>query len=106
MKFLIISRMRDLFVTLPIEDQDHIVEGLASFVDKYRKAGTLEEIYSIPSIKGTVSIWEVESPEKVGIIFLENPASVYQDYDMYVLSDFDAYIKALEGIYEKVLVKR
>lgn len=105
MNFLIISRMKDMFFMLPTEKREQIMEGLVAFINKYRKIGTCKDIYSIPSIKGSVSVWETDSAEKGASLFLENPAMPFQDYEMFVLSDFDAYIKAQEVMYEKLLEK-
>ncbi len=106
MKFLIISRMKDNFVALPIEDQEHLMLGLKTFIEKYRKAGNLKDIYSVPSIKGNVSVWEVDTAERGAALFLENPFTPFQDYEMFVLADFDASVKIQEGMYEKLLIKR
>lgn len=50
--------------------------------EKYRKAGTCKEIFNISSIHGTASIWEVDSTEKGAGLFLENPASPFEDFDV------------------------
>ncbi len=93
MKFLIITRMKDVFTLLPVEQQARIMDGVIPFIEKYQKAGACKEIYSVPSIKGSVSIWEIESGEKSGMLHLENPASPFQDFEMYPLADFNLLAK-------------
>jgi hypothetical protein len=105
-KFLIISKMKDAFCMIPVDKQAQIMEGNFAFVDKYRKAGILREIYSIPSIHGTITVWDVESGEKGGAIFAENPGYGFQDYEMYAISDFDAQMKVQNEIYQRLLGKK
>ena len=106
MKFLIITRMKDTFCMVPLDRQAQIIEGNSAFVDKYRKVGVCKEIYSIPSIHGTATLWDVESGEKGGAIFAENPAYGFQDYEMYAVSDFDAQMKVQKEVYQKLLGKK
>ena len=106
MKFLIINRTKDMFVMLPLEQQARIMESSAAFIDKYKKAGTCKEIYSIASIHGGVSIWDVDSAEKGSGLFLENPLAPFSDFEMYTLSDFDVQMKAQKEIYQKLLAKK
>ena len=106
MKFLIINRMKDMFLMLPSDRQAQIMDGVAAFIEKYRKAGICKEIYNISSIKGSVSIWEVDSAEKGAGLFLENPVTPFEDFEMYVLSDFDAQMKSQKEMYQKLLAKK
>ena len=94
MKFLTISRMKDSFVMIPPELQMQLVEGVSAFVDKYRKAGKLKEIYNVPGLKTTVSIWESESAEQSTRFFIENPIYPFMDVETYTLSDWDNLMKA------------
>jgi hypothetical protein len=37
---------------------------------------------------------------------LENPATPFEDFEMYVLSDFDAQMKSQNEMYQKLLAKK
>ena len=91
---------------VPPEKQAQIMEGVAAFVDKYRKAGLCKEIYTIASIHGTASVWDVESAEKGNALFLEDPAYSFEEYEMYTVSDFDAQVKTQKDMYGKLLAKK
>jgi hypothetical protein len=106
MNFLIITTMKDNFCLVPVDKQAQIIEGNFAFVDKYRKLGICKEIYTIPSIHGTATLWDVESGEKGSAIFAENPAYGFQNYEMYAVSDFDAQAKIQKEIYQKLLGKK
>jgi len=95
MKFLIISRTKDAFLTLPQERQTELLTAALSWIEKYRKAGKCKEIYWIPGWNRSVVIWEAESGEDAARTTAENPMGPYTDMEAYALSDWDAYIKAL-----------
>jgi hypothetical protein len=106
MKFLIITRMKDTFGMVPPEKQAQIMEGVVAFIDKYRKTGVCKEIFNISSIHGTASVWDVESAEKGSALYVENPAYGFEDYEMYVVSDFDVQMKTQMEVYKKFLAKK
>jgi hypothetical protein len=56
MKFLVISRTKDVFFTLPRERQTEILTANLAFSEKYRKAGKCKEIYWIAGWSRGVSI--------------------------------------------------
>ena len=96
--------MKDVFALLPVEQQKQVIEGMIDFVDKYRKEGSCKEIYNISSIKGSASIWEMESAERAATLLLENPGSPYQDYEMFILSNFDTLIREQKKKYDRQLI--
>jgi len=95
MKFLIISKTKDIFFTLPPERQMEILNGAFAYIDKYRKAGNCKEMYWMPGWSRVVVIWESESGEEAARQVAENPIAPYTDMESYALSDWDAYVKAL-----------
>ena len=95
MKFLIISRTKDVFLTLPPERQTELLTAALSWIEKNRKAGKCKEIYWIPGWNRSVVIWEAESGEDASRTTAENPMNPYNDMEAYALSDWDAYIKAM-----------
>ena len=106
MKFLVITRMKDTFAMVPLDKQAQIMEGVAAYINKYKKAGVCKEVYSIASIHGTASIWDVESGEKGNAIYVENPAYGFEDFEMYAMSDFDAQMKVQMEGYKNLLTKK
>ena len=103
---LSISRTKDSYFMLPPETQMQLMEGSWAFIDKYRKAGKCKEIYNVPLLKMSVSIWEVESPEETDRIILENPFYPFMDIEVYTLSNWDAYTKASKEVYQQRLAKK
>lgn len=101
MKFLTISRLKDSFFTVPPELQMQLVAGVTAYVDKTRKAGKLKEIYNVPGLKMTVSIWEVESAEESTRLFLENPLFPFMNVETYTLSDWSTMTKAWKEAVER-----
>jgi muconolactone delta-isomerase len=95
MKFLIISRTKEVFLTLPPERQTELLTAALSWIEKYRKSGKCKEIYWIPGWNRSVVIWEAESGEDASRTTAENPMNPYNDMEAYALSDWDAYIKAM-----------
>jgi len=65
MKFLIISRTKEVFYTLPPERQMELLTASLSWIEKYRKAGKCKEIFWIPGWNRAVLIWDAESAEGV-----------------------------------------
>ena len=106
MKFLVITRTKDTFSMLPLDKQAQLMEGVAAYIDRYKKAGVCKEVYSIASIHGTASVWDVESGEKGNAIYVENPAYGFQDFEMYAMSDFDAQMKVQAEMYKALLAKK
>lgn len=105
MKVLFITRMKDTFALLPKEQQEQILQGAGAFIEKYRRTGACKEIYAMPNEKASVSIWELESGEQMGKFSIENPASPFQDFEMYVLSDFEALMRGYQEAYQKQLLQ-
>lgn len=95
MKFLIISRTKEVFFTLPPERQTELLTGSLSWIEKYRKAGKCKELYWIPGWNRAVVVWEAESGEDASRATAENPMNSYNDMEAYALSEWDPYIKAL-----------
>jgi hypothetical protein len=99
MKYMLMSAMSDTFTTITSEERIKVINGSSAFYQKYRKNGTLKEIYLIPSVKKHVSIWEVKTPEDIDKLFMENPASPYENAELYLLADWDAHEKAAKELF-------
>lgn len=89
MKFLVISKTKDMFYALPQEQRVELVAEAFAMIDKYRKSGKLKEVYNTPDQKSTVMIWDWASPEESSRIALENPLWAFQEVEAQQLVDFD-----------------
>jgi hypothetical protein len=105
MKFLVIVRTKELFFGLPTEKQSKLLNDTFDFVAKQKKAGNCKEIYYTPGYNGTASIWEAETSEKLALRFIENPMNPFQDVQIYLLSDWDAFMGTARRMYQKMLAK-
>lgn len=99
MKYLLISTMSDTFTMISPEERMEVINGSSAFYEKYRKAGILKEIYVIPNLKKHTSIWEVKSPEEIDKLFMENPASPYENAELYLLADWDTHEKSAKELF-------
>jgi len=106
MRFMVILRTKDTYFMLPEERQLKLFEDSVAFVERHRKAGNCKEINYLPGSKGTVSIWVAESSEEITLRFLENPMSIYEDAQIYLLSDWDAFVSTTRKIYRHLLAKK
>ena len=105
MRFMVILRTKDIYFMLPKEKQIELFDESVAFVERNRKAGNCKEINYLPGSKGTVSIWVADSSEEVTLRFLENPMSVYEDAQVFLLSDWDAFVSTTRKLYRRLLAK-
>lgn len=95
MKFLMISKLKDVFWTLPREERAQLMLGTAAWRDRYLKAGKCLESYTMPGWGRFVSIWEIESGEEAARLVAELPLGSFMDMESYPLADWDVYVKAV-----------
>ena len=105
MKFLVFVRTKDLFLGLPQEKQIKLLNETFDFIEKQKRAGHCKEIYYTPGYKGTVSIWEVETSEELTLRFLENPMNLFEEAQIYLLSDWGAFMGTAKKMYRQMLAK-
>ena len=105
MKFLVMVRTKDLFFGFPAERQIKILNDTFDFVAKQKKAGHCKEIYYTPGYNGTASIWEAETSEELTLRFIENPMNPFQDVQIYLLSDWGAFVDTAKRLYRQMLAK-
>ncbi len=65
MKFLVTAQNKDNYYALAPEKRLQMMMGAYAYIEKYRKAGKLKEVFNTPGLKGSVGIWEVGSSEEV-----------------------------------------
>ncbi len=105
MRFMVILRTKDTYFMLTKKKQLDLFEESVAFVERHRKAGNCREINYLPGSKGTVSIWVAESSEEITLRFLENPMSIYEDAQVFLLSDWDAFVSTTRKLYRRILAK-
>jgi hypothetical protein len=95
MKYLVISRTKESFYMLPRERLMELRRAVVALIDKWRKEGIIKEIYNMPGLKAAAFILEVASPEEANRLFYESPMLPFQDFEPYVLSDWDDHVKVI-----------
>lgn len=90
MKFLLIGKIKDVFMTLPMEVQLSLNEDAWAFIKKYRDSGICSMVYNISGKLTNVTLWEADSLEVIDQRMVEIKMSSFMDFDIYLLSDLDA----------------
>ena len=90
MKFLFIGKIKDVFMTLPVEVQLALNQDAWVFIKKYRDSGICSMAYNVPGKLTNVTVWEADSLEVMDQRMIELKMSSFMDFDIYPLSDFDA----------------
>ena len=105
MKYLAIARNKDSFYALPPEKRKEIRTASIAFVDEQLKAGKCEDAYYLGGMKGSVTIWELESSEESARICLESPLLPFQDLELIPIIEYDVGKKAVIEAFEKAAKK-
>ena len=100
MKFLTISKMKDMASTAPPSVIMQLMEATADVMKQAMKAGNVLEYYFIPGWDRVVTISEVKSAEEINQRLCELPIGGFLDFEVYPLADpfesMKAYIEALK----------
>lgn len=99
MKFLITARNKDAYFALPPEKREEIVREIWAFVERYRKAGKLKDIFYTPDLKGAVAVWDLASAEDSARVTLDNPGWAFQDVEVQPLIDLDDANKVVMDVF-------
>ena len=105
MKYLVIGRNKDSYYALTQETRLKIRTATNAFVEKYRKAGKMEDGYFLGDMKGGVSIWELGSSEEAARIDIESPMSPFQDIEIIPIIEWDIGSKVITEAFEKAVKK-
>jgi hypothetical protein len=106
LRYLLLTRIKDIFLTLP-DERRMVIQGAAmEFMDKLVKQKKLREVYYMAPWGRYTAILEVESQEEAARLDLENPMRNYQDMESYELIEWAAHTKAMRETYQKLAVKR
>lgn len=105
MKYLVLSRSKDVFLMLPPEMRVEILEGTIAFIEKYRKAGKCKDIYMDADLNRSISIWETDSEEEATKFITENPSSPFSDTDIRPVVGWDIAVKAFAEVIQRLTKK-
>ncbi len=106
MKYLIITKFRDVYYMLPDERRMVLMAAAVAFTERLMKAHKMKEVHVMPGWNRTMSILDVESQEEAARISLENPVRDYLDTEVYGLQEFEAYVKGVKHAYQQLASKR
>lgn len=96
MQYLVINTMGEAFTTISDEERIKVINGSSAFYAKCKKSGILKDIWVVPNLKKNISIWEVNTPEDIDKLFMENPVAPYENAELYLLADWDAHERAAQ----------
>jgi muconolactone delta-isomerase len=102
MKCLYTTQNKESYYALPQETRMQIMEQSLAFVDRYHREGKCRKIYWMPDMKGSVSIWKIESDAEAAQLMLEFPSLPYVDIEVTPILDWDAGLRALIQYRERV----
>ena len=102
MKCLYTTQTKDSYYALPQEDRMRFMGETLAFVDRHHREGKCKKIYWMPDMKGSVSIWKIESDAEAAQLMLENPMLPYMDIEVTPILDWDAGLRALMQYRERM----
>lgn len=102
MKFLVTSKVKDVFYALPDEQQMVIMGAAMAYADKLIKEGKISQVHVMPAWGKTVFIADVESHDEASRMGLENPLYNYAEMESYALVEWTAWRKQLETAYRQL----
>ena len=94
MKFLTISRMKDIAATVPPSMMRPLMEATADLVNQEMKAGRILQAYFMAGSGGSMVIAEAKSAEEIVQRISALPAGGFMDLETYPLADFNESMKA------------
>jgi muconolactone delta-isomerase len=106
MKYLIITKTKDMYYMLPDERRMVLMGASVAFTEKLVKAHKMKEVYVMPGWNRTMAILDVESDEEAARLSLEYPMRDYVDMESYPLQEFEAYIRGVKHAYQHLASKR
>ena len=93
MKFLVITRFKDSFYALPPAKQKELRDATAQNTEKLTKEGKLKEMYVLGNMKGSIAIFDLNSPEDLVRIAYEFPLFPFTDAELTPLVDMEVVRK-------------
>jgi muconolactone delta-isomerase len=102
MKYLVTSKVKDVFYMLPDEQRMVIMGATMSYMERLRKERKISEVHVMPGWNRTMFILEVENQEEASRLSLESPMYSYVDVEAYGLTEWDTWKKQLETAYRQL----
>jgi hypothetical protein len=96
MKFLIIGKVKDVALTLPPALSRQLLEASLAVMNQHKKEGKILEFYFIPGARSVI-IGESKTAEEMVRNFSEAPVTMYMDWEIYPLADFNEGMKTIIG---------
>jgi len=93
MKFLVITRFKDSFYALPPAKQKELRDATAQNTEKLTKEGKLKEMYVFGYMKGSMAVFDLNSPEDLVRIAYEFPLFPFTDAELTPLVDMEVVRK-------------
>ena len=93
MKFLVITRFKDSFYALPPAKQKELRDATAQNTEKLTKEGKLKDMYVFGNMKGSMAVFDLNSPEDLVRIAYEFPLFPFTDAELTPLVDMEVVRK-------------
>ena len=93
MKFLVITRFKDSFYALPPAKQKELRDATVQNTEKLTKEGKLKEMYVFGNMKGSMAVFDLNSPEDLVRIAYEFPLFPFTDAELTPLVDMEVVRK-------------
>ncbi len=106
MRYLIISKVKDSFFTLPDERRMVLWGAAIDYTDKLMKAHKMKEVHHMPGWGRTVAFLEVDSHEEATRMAIENPMRDFMDIESYAVVEWNAYVRGLKDAYQQLGASR
>jgi len=106
MRYLIISKVKDSFFTLPDERRMVLWGATIDYTEKLMKAHKMKEVHHMPGWGRTVSFLEVDSHEEATRMAIENPMRDFMDIESYGVVEWNTYVKGLKEAYQQLGASR
>jgi len=87
MKFMVISKMKDIFYTLPPSVGRQLMEATAAYMAEGKKKGEFLEFYFMAGWNRSMVISEAKSAEEIVKNISGLPIGGFMDFEVYPLAD-------------------
>jgi muconolactone delta-isomerase len=94
MKFLFISRLKDVAFTMPTPVMRQLMEASYAWANQKKKEGVILEIYELAGCNRYAVICQHDSAESLTRTISTMPLNAFFNHDIYALADYDAAMKA------------
>jgi muconolactone delta-isomerase len=95
MKFLVIGKMKEMFMALPPAMMRQIMEASVPVINQQKKAGKVAEFYWVPGANRSVVIRERNNAEDIVRDMSEVPQAAFMDFEIIPLADFNESAKII-----------